>query len=340
MAYADPPAGASDNVSPVTAAQDPTTKLIRSGSVAGALPTGTDNIQSLITRAYNLAAFTTYRRSLLWDSFAMKEATSLSHNGAIHQFNFVNDLDDDPTNALLVEDYDVMPTKLTSWSTDIVMREYGKAVTSTRLARGTTMIPVDPVAAERVARSMAGVVDRLAFAPLVVAGGVKNDGTAGEAPEIVTVANKPSDTLRAAIQKFKEANVAPFPDGNYVAVMTPACETALKKEADAAGWRYWQINDGGSTGNIAAGYVGQYEQFRIHVSNTPGLSAKGAVFLAPEALAKAYSHAPGFSANPQIVVSPPVDRLKRFASVGWYHLVGYARFRAEAVLTGNLAATT
>ena len=339
MAYADPPAGASDNVSPVVAAQDPTTKLVRSGSVAGALPAGTDNIQSLITRADNLAAFTTYRRSLLWDALAMKEATSLSHNGAIHQFNFVNDLDDDPANALLVEDYDVLPTKLTSWSTDIVMREYGKAVTTTALARGTSMLPVDPVAAERVARSMAGVIDRLAFAPLLVAGGVKNDGTAGGVPVDVTVANKPSDTLRAAIQKFKEANVAPFPDGKYVAVMTPACETALKKEADAAGWRYWQINDGGSTGNIAAGYVGAYEGMRVHVANTPGLSAKGAVFLAPEALAKAYSHAPGFAANPQIVVSPPVDRLKRFASVGWYHLVGYARFRAEAVLTGNVAAT-
>ena len=339
MAYADPPAGASDNVSPVVAAQDPTTKLTRSGSVAGALPSGSDNVQSLITRAYNLAAFPTYRRSLLWDSFAMKEATMLSHNGAIHQFNFVNDLDDDPANALLVEDYDVLPTKLTSWSTDIVMREYGKAVTTTALLRGTSMIPVDPIAAERVARSAAGVVDRLAFAPLLAAGGVKNDGTAGGVPVDVTVANKPSDTLRAAVQKFKEANVAPFADGKYVAVMTPACETALKKEADAAGWRYWQINDGGSTGNIAAGYVGDYEQFRIHVSNTPGLSAKGAVFLAPEALAKAYSHAPGFASNPQIVVSPPVDRLRRFASVGWYHLVGYARFRAEATLTGNVAAT-
>ena len=340
MAYADPPANASDNVSPVVAAQDPTTKLTRSGASGGGLPSGTDNVQSLITRAYNLVAEAPYRRALLWDSFSFKEPTQLSHDGAVVQFNFVNDLDDDPANAYLVEDYDVLPTKLTSWSTDVTMREYGKAVTTTALLRGTSMVPVDPIAASRVARNMAAVIDRAAFAPLLASGGIKNDGTAGGAVVDITVAGKPSDTIRAAIQKFKENNVDPFPDGKFVAVMTPACETALKKEADAAGWRYWQINqeESGGTGSIAAGYVGEYEGCRIHVANTPGLSAKGAVFLGPDALAKAYSSVPGYGPNPNIVVSPPVDRLKRFASVGWYHLVGYSRFRAEAVLTGNVAA--
>ncbi len=51
-----------------------------------------------------------------------------------------------------------------------------------------------------------------------------------------------------------------------------------------------------------------------------------------EALAKAYSTAPGFGADPKTVVAPVVDKLKRFASVGWYHLVGYSIFRAESLL--------
>lgn len=332
---------ASDNVSPVTDAQNPANKLIRSGSVNGALPSGSDNVQSLITRAYNLEAHKVYRRGLLWDTFATVQASRLSHNGAIVQFNFVNDLDDDPANALLSEDYDVLPSKLTSWKHDVTMQEMGKAVTTTALVRGTSMIPVDPIAAERVGRNAQAVIDRTALAPLLAAGGIKNDGTAGAAPVDVTVANKPSDTLRAALQKFKENEVAPFSDGLYAAVLTPACETALRKEADAAGWRYWQINqeEMGGTGDIARGMIGAYEGFRIYTATTPGLSAKGGVFIGAEALAKAHSTAPGFSANPQVVVSPVVDRLRRFASVGWYHLVGYSRFRAEAVLTGNLAAT-
>ena len=332
----------SDAVSPVTDAQTPATKLSRSGSVNGVLPSGTDNLQSLVTRAYNLAAAQVFRRSLVWDRFATVQATRLSHDGAIVQFNFVNDLDDDPANARLNEDYDVLPTPMKSWKTDVSMVEYGKVVTTTALLRGTSMIPVDPVAAERVGRNAGSVVDRLAFDPLLIAGGVNNDGTPGAIPTDVTVALKPSDTLRAASQRFREKDVSPYASGKFVAVMTPACETALRKEADAAGWRYWQTNQqpGGGSGDIASGHVGDYEGFHIIVANTPGLATPGCVMLGNEALAKAHSMAPGFSANPHIVVSPVVDRLRRFASVGWYHLVGYSRYRAEATLTGNLAATT
>ena len=51
-----------------------------------------------------------------------------------------------------------------------------------------------------------------------------------------------------------------------------------------------------------------------------------------EALAKAYSSAPGFGATPRTVVSPVVDKLRRFASVGWYWLGGYKVFRDEAIV--------
>lgn len=339
MAYADPPVNASDNVSPVTASQNPATKLTHVGARTAGLPTGTTGVEGLVTRAYNLAAFTQYRRDLLWDTFATVQPSQLTHRGAVATWTFVNDLDDDPANAKLPEDYDVLPTPLKSWRTDITMEEYGRAVTTTALLRGTSMIPVDPIAAERVGRNMRAVIDRLAFAPLLLAGGVNNDGTAGSAPVDVSVAGKPSDTLRAASQKFKELEVPTFGNGMYRAVLTPAAETALRKEADAAGWRYWQINqeENGGSGNIRSGYVGSYEGFDIMVANTPGLAAKGGIFLGAEALGKMYSTAPGFGPNPQVVVSPVVDKLKRFASVGWFHLVGYARFRAEAVLTGDPA---
>jgi hypothetical protein len=63
------------------------------------------------------------------------------------------------------------------------------------------------------------------------------------------------------------------------------------------------------------------------------------VFLGQDGLAVGQSSAPGFGA-PQVVVAPVVDRLRRFASVGWFWLGDFARFRAEAILTGDLAATT
>ena len=323
---------ASDNVSPVTLAD---------ATAAGGedkVLTNTTSSSNLVTRAYNLAAAKVYRRNLVWDPLATVKGTRLSHRGAIVQFNFVNDLDDDPTTAALDENYDVLPTPLESWDTDVTMSEYGRVVTTTALLRGTSMIPLDPEAAERVGRNAGAVIDRLAFAAVLEAGGVNNDGSAGAAPVEITGETSPSDVLRAASQTFKEKDVPTFANGKYTAVMTPACETALRKEADAAGWRYWQINqeERGGSGDITNGMVGAYEGFNIIVANTPQLDTVGAVFLGAEALAKAHSTAPGFGANPQVVVSPVVDRLKRFASVGWYHLVGYKRYRAEAIMTGDL----
>ena len=84
------------------------------------------------------------------------------------------------------------------------------------------------------------------------------------------------------------------------------------------------------------GEIGTYEGVRIVVNNhlaTPGVGDPAVAYLmGAEALAKVYSDAPGFGPNPRVVVSPVVDKLKRFASIGWYHLVGYSIFRAEALV--------
>src|SRR5881394_1795070 len=128
--YTDPPAGgvASDNVSPVTASQDPTTKLIQVGARSSGLPTGTDYVDSLITTAYDLQARPFLRRRLVFDTWATTRSTMQSHPGAVVQLNLVDDLDDTVATATLVEDYDVLPTPLHSFKTNIILNEYGRVV--------------------------------------------------------------------------------------------------------------------------------------------------------------------------------------------------------------------
>ena len=335
-----------NNVSPLTEADQAIAVAAGLGLTAvgtrdaAGLPTGGDYIDGLVTRAYDLVADTPFRRQLVFAQMVTKKATRQSHNGAVVRFSQVADLDDDPATALLDERYDVVPTPLKQFGVDVTMAEYGRVVTTTALARGTTAIPLDPIAAERVGRNMGATLERIVFAKVLGAGGINNDGTAGAAPVSVTVAGAPSDTLRAALQYFRERDVEPYPDGLYRAVLTPAAETALRKEADAAGWRYWQINQnaGGGTGSIAYAEVGVYEGFRIFTSNLAAMSATGGIFFGNEAIAEAYSSAPGFGSGPSVVVSPVVDRLKRFVSVGWYFLGGFGRYKAEAIVTGNPAA--
>jgi N4-gp56 family major capsid protein len=344
MAYVDPPAGgiASDLVSPVSASQTPEGKLLNVGPRDSAgLPTGSNVLDTLITRAYDLQAYKFLRRRLVFADAATIRTTNQSHTGAVIRLNVVNDLDDDPTKALLVENYDVLPTPLASFGTDVILYEYGRVVTSTNLLRGTSMIPFDPIAAERVGRNAGATMDRLARDSLLgstTGGGLNADGSANTAaPTDVTVSGKPSATLRAAFQSFQSNNIEPFANGLYRAYIDPASLTALKGESDAAGWRYYQINQdsGGGTGDIARGAIGVYEGFEIIV--TTGVGASHGFFLGNEGLAMLHSNAPGFGPMPQVIVSPVVDRLRRFASVGWYWLGGFSRFRAEAVLIGNLA---
>lgn len=325
---------AANNVSPLTADDQNsltgTFGLNRVGARTAGLPTGTDSLQSLVTTSYNLMAFKNLRRRIAFADAATLRPTNLTHQGAVIQLNLIDDLDDDPTLALLDEQYDVMPSRIKSYKSSIILQEWGRAVTTTALLRGTSMIPVDPIAAERVGRNMAGVFDRRALAVLLAAGGITKAGAAGGVPNTITaITAKPSDALRAISEYFKVQDVEPFANGRYRIVMTPQAETLLRKEAAADGWRYWQQEGQGESGSILNGYVGTYEGFDIQVANTPGLGTYQVVAMGNEGLAMGMSTAPGYGA-PSVVVAPVVDRLRRFASVGWYWLGDFARFRAEA----------
>lgn len=314
--------------------------LTQVGAVTNGLPTGSDGVDSLITRAYELLAHQNYRRQLLFDDVATVRLSRVSHNGAVYQLNVVDDISDDPTTAALVEQYDVLPTPLVSWKLDVILKEYGRVVTTTNLLRGSSMVPIDPIAAERIGRNAGATMDRLALNTLIAAGGITKAGAAGGAPTSVTVTGSPSDTLRAASQSFADNNVEPFANGNYRAFVTPAGLTALRKEADAAGFRYWGVHNGDPS--IASGFgprwVTSYEGFDIFKATTPGMATPGGVFVGADALAKVAPMAAGFGTSPEIVIAPVVDRLRRFASVGWKWLGAYSRFRSEAVLTGDLSA--
>ena len=83
--------------------------------------------------------------------------------------------------------------------------------------------------------------------------------------------------------------------------------------------------------NIFYGQVGTYEGVNIIANNhlpNPDL----AILMGAESLAKVYSNAAGFGPTPNTVVSPVVDKLRRFASVGWHHLVGYSIFRPDCLV--------
>lgn len=346
-------APASLNVSPVIeGAASVLTQVgarISGGAQAANAAGGVEWAGTMVTTAYDLVLGKAYRDALIFDQFATKVPTSLTHNGAVVSFPLANDLADDVAGATISEDYDVLPSKFKTAHVDVGMKEYGRVVTRTNLVRGMSMLPFDPVAAERTARNAVSTIDRIALAALYAAGGVSASkdpavfGTAGGAPvTIATVAGKPTNTLQNIAEQFNQGAVDPFSNGLFGAVISPAEETALRRESDAAGWRYFQImsEPSGGTGSIARRQLGAYENFMFfvtpRVNPTGGATSSSSLYMGADALAKVYPSVPGYGPAPSIEVAPVVDRLRRFMSIGWLWTGGYGRYKSEATVKSNL----
>jgi N4-gp56 family major capsid protein len=284
----------------------------------------------LVTKAHELSVWGELRANLIFDQLATVRATRQSHRGASVEFKFVNDLA--PAVTPLTENLDVASVSFTTAAVEVALAQYGNAVTNTDLLAGTSMVPFDPVAAERIAWNARESIDYLARAAL-------RAGT----PTLTVGAGTGGLTsllLRQAVARLKTNNVRPLAGGNYAAVISPKMESDLKAEADAAGWRWVVGSNPGAGNSIYNGEVGTYEGCRIIVNNSLGPDDAGDGYvMGAEALAKAFSTAPGFGPNPRVVISPMVDKLERFRSLGWKHLVGYKVFRSEAYCKIHVAAS-
>lgn len=284
-----------------------------------------------VTKAYDLAVYPSLRPELIFDQFATVRPTRLTHRGGSARFSFVDDISEQTTP--LLENIDVDSVTLTSKALSVSMREYGTAVTTTQLLRGTSMIAMDPLVAERVGYNAGLSIDTLARTALDAASITYDDSTTGTITEIGASSSYLSGLLlQEAVATMQADNVRPFMGGNYVCVVSPYQAQHLKFDTTDTGWRYVTSRNEGAAGNsIYMGEIGIYEGVRIIVNNH--LTSNGtAYFMGAEALAKVYSDAPGFGPNPRVVISPVVDKLRRFATVGWYHLVGYSVFRNDALI--------
>lgn len=293
-----------------------------------------------VTKAYDLAVYPALRPELIFDQFATVRASNTTHRGGSVRFSFVDDIAEQTTP--LLENIDVDSVTLASKALTVSMREYGTAVTNTALIRGTSMIAMDPLIAERVGYNAGISVDTLARVALDQTSITYDDSSTASVGSIGGGAGSylGGAALREGVAILKSRNVRPLRGGHYVAVISPYQAQHLMSESTDTGWR-WMVGygqDGKGGNSVFMGEVGTYEGVRIIVNNH--LTDQGTGYLmGAEALAKAYSNAPGFGPNPKTVVSPVVDKLRRFASVGWYHLVGYSIFRADALLHIKTATT-
>jgi N4-gp56 family major capsid protein len=287
--------------------------------------TTTTTMNDVVTTAYDLMIRKPLRAKLWFDPVATVSSTSQSHRGASVSFFFTGDLA--AATTPLTETADVDAVAISDTTLNVTMTEYGNAVVTTAKLRGEALAAVDPVAGERISRNAALTVDTLARTALEATTNTVAD----------TTANMGGADIRAAYLNLSENNVDPFDGEFYLAFIHPRQALDLRAATDLAGWRAPQVY-GSDQRKIMTGEIGEFEGFRFVVTNrisTGGSGATGtfnSLFIGAEALAKAFSSAPGFGPQPGVVLGEITDKLKRFQPVGWYWLGGYKVFRNEAVL--------
>lgn len=292
--------------------------------------------------AYDRAVYHGLRRNLYMDGICDVQATSQAMPGAAVVFTQVTDLS--VATATLNESTDVDAVALADTQVTLTLAEKGNAVITTAKLRGTAFVPFDPIVADVVAYNAAESLD-------VIAGTAATGGTnvryatGGTTDPTARNTVEPEDTIEAAnvrriLADLRGAKAMPFGD-YYAAFIHPDVSYDLRGTTGAAAWR--DPHTYSQPGEIWAGEMGAFEGFRFVESPITSLLLADAgssttltdvyitLFVAKQAMAKAFSVSDGNGEYPSFVLGPVTDKLRRNVPVGWYWLGAYGRFR-EACL--------
>jgi N4-gp56 family major capsid protein len=215
----------------------------------------------------------------------------------------------------------------------ITLNEYGNSVLVTRALELFSLADVDPAIANIIAFNLADSIDSVAMTTLRGGSNVIYSGsTATSTATVTAAATLSSANLRRAVAKLR-ANKAVGRKGSlYWTGIHPEVSHDLRAETGSAGWLL-PNQYGSSQDRIWAGEIGTYEgayfveSARLYNATDGASSAKvyRTIVCGQQALAEAVAE------EPHVVIGPVVDRLMRHRPMGWYGVLGFARYREEAL---------
>lgn len=305
----------------------------------------TANQTAHVKAAYDQAIYMALRPHLHFDQVADVEPTMQTQPGTTVTFTINSDLA--VATTPLDESTDVDPATLSSTTASVTITEYGNAAEATEKLLGVAFDapPFDKGAAERIGWNAGVSID--AIAANVLFGGTNVAYATGGSSDPTSRATIQTDDIltahdvRVQVANLYTASVPTWMDGYYRGYIHPHVALDFREETGAGNWRSYQQAFAGAQENmpIVRGFLGEYEGVawiqspRVLLDTDAGsdaVDAYGTLIIGRQALAKAYSKAVS-GPYPEVRIRPPVDRLLRFHSVGWYWLGGYGRFREESI---------
>lgn len=303
--------------------------------------TATDDV-SWDRAAYDRYAYFAYRAENYFDQFVDVKPTNQSMPGTSVVFLKVADLA--VASTALNESTDVTPQVMSDSNVTVTLSEYGSAVVTTALLRATSYVPVDPIVANAVGYNAGVSIDTVAREVFYGGSNVRyaattEAGTAAAGRTTLTPSNKLFGAdVRRAVAELRAANVPTFDGGFYAGIMHPDVSYDFRGATGGTNWRDPHTYSGPE--GIWRGEIGAFEGVRFLEaprakvwadagSSTTLTDVYGTLIFGRQAVAKAFSSM--FGPGPQVMKGPVTDILRRFVPIGWYALLGYGRFREEAM---------
>ena len=214
----------------------------------------------------------------------------------------------------------------------ITLNEYGNSVLVTRALELFSLADVDPAIANVIAFNLADSIDTVAMETL--RGGTNKiyGGSATSTATVAATSTIDSADIRKAVAKLRSAKAVGRKGSLYWAGIHPEVSHDLRAETGSAGWLL-PNQYGSSQDRIWAGEIGTYEGAyfvespRLYSATDGAASAKvyRTILAGQQAMAEAVAE------EPHVVIGPVVDKLMRHRPMGWYGVLGFARYREEAL---------
>lgn len=299
---------------------------------------GTAGSAGLVQKAYDRLLEFALRSEPLIRSVADKRPAKLANPGSTVVLQIHQDLSEQATALTESTERDSVAIS-TPTSVTITLAEYGNSVLVTRALELFSLADVDPAVANIIAFNLAGSIDTVAQTELrggtnVIYGGTRTNTVTIAATDTITSAN-----LRKSVAKLRAGKSIPRKGSLYWCGIHPEVSHDLRAETGSAGWLL-PHQYGSSQDNIWAGEIGTYEGAYFIESprmfnDTDGASSAKVyrtILAGQQALAEAVAE------EPHVVIGPVIDQLMRFRPMGWYGVLGFKRYREEAlyrILTGS-----
>ena len=292
---------------------------------------GTAGGAGLVQKAYDRLLEFALRSEPLIRSVADKRPAKQAIPGSTVVLQIHQDLSEQTTALTEATERDSVAIS-TPTSVTITLAEYGNSVLVTRALELFSLADVDPAIANIIAFNLAGSIDTVAQTELRQGTNVIYSGsTATSTATVTAAATLTSANLRKAVAKLRAGKSVARKGSMYWCGIHPEVSHDLRAETGAGGWRL--PHEYNSNENIWAGEIGSYEGAyfvespRMYTATDGASSAKvyRTILAGQQALAEAVAE------EPHTVIGPVIDQLMRFRPMGWYGVLGFKRYREEAL---------